>query len=437
MYKAGNRHIISRRHFGKLLGAGGAVLATPMLASSANAQAANVIRIGFVAPHTGPLSIFAAGDQFLIDHLNANLSGVIDRGAESYQFEVYRADTQSNETRAAQATAALINEVSPDMIIGCATPQTVNPVATTAEQMGVPCLTTAAPWEAVYFGRGAIPGAPSPFKWSYHFSFGSINFVNGTVDTWNQVPNNGLIGVFLPNDADGDAIRMGALPAMEAAGMQIFDPGAYQVGQTDFRDLIDMMMNVGVGVSFALPIPADYQLYWRQAVEMGFADQVQIAHAGKACLFAEELEMLGNIGHGTMSGAYWHPSFPYASSATGMTNREIAENYMRESGLQWNQQVGATASLLDAAVIALQNAGDPKDKESLVETIATLKCDTAVGPIDFNTGPVPNIATTSLVGTQWIKQDSGPWTYDMEIVSNADNTDVPVTAQAIPYPALR
>ena len=40
----------------------------------------------------------------------------------------------------------------------------------------MPCLSTVMPWEAWYFGRGAKPGAPSPFKWTYHFGFGGGEF---------------------------------------------------------------------------------------------------------------------------------------------------------------------------------------------------------------------------------------------------------------------
>jgi len=50
------------------------------------------------------------------------------------------------------------------MMLATSTPEVINPVADACEAAGVPCLSTVAPWEACYFGRGAKPGAPSPFK---------------------------------------------------------------------------------------------------------------------------------------------------------------------------------------------------------------------------------------------------------------------------------
>ena len=66
----------------------------------------------------------------------------------------------------------LISGDGVDMMLAISTPETINPVADACEAAGVPCLSTVMPWEAWYFGRGAKPGAPSPFKWTYHFGFG-------------------------------------------------------------------------------------------------------------------------------------------------------------------------------------------------------------------------------------------------------------------------
>ena len=80
--------------------------------------------------------------------------------------------------------------------------------------VGVPGLTTIAPWEAVYFGRGARPGEPSPFKWTFHFSFGAGDFSTLYADQWSKVETNRKVGMLLPNDADGNAIRGGLIPAL-------------------------------------------------------------------------------------------------------------------------------------------------------------------------------------------------------------------------------
>jgi branched-chain amino acid transport system substrate-binding protein len=100
---------------------------------------------------------------------------------------------------------------------------------------------------------------------------------------------------------------------------------------------------------------------------------------------------------------------------------------------QWNQQVGANASLLDAAIAGLAASENPKDKAALAGALSTLKAETAVGTVDFTKGPVPNVATTGLVGVQWIKATEGPWEFALPIVSNADHPSVPLTGKMTPY----
>ena len=114
------------------------------------------------------------------------------------------------------------------------TPETVNPISDACEAAGVPCFSTVMPWEAWYFGRGAKPNEPSPFKWTYHFSFGVKNFLDCYVSQWSALPTNKKLGVLYPNDADGNAIREHLAPALAKAGYTVIDPGGYEDGTTDY-----------------------------------------------------------------------------------------------------------------------------------------------------------------------------------------------------------
>ena len=154
----------------------------------------------------------------------------------------------------------------------------------------------------------------------------------------------------------------------------------------------------------------------------------------KSGLFAPVLEALGPLGYGLQAGAYWHRAYPFTSPATGLGCRDLADGYEAARGKQWNQQVGATASLFDAALAALKSAANPKDKVSIATALSTLKADTAVGPIDFTAGPVPNCTPTGLVGVQWVKApDGAAHPFELEIVANADHPGVPLTAEMSPY----
>ena len=146
------------------------------------------------------------------------LAGGLKVGGKTYEVEILDRDTQSDPARAGQLAKTLINSDKVDLMLAVSTPETINPVADACEAAGVPCMSTVMPWEAWYFGRGAKPGQPSPFKWTYHFGFGGGEFFKTYVSQWNLIPTNKKVGVLYPNDADGNAIRENLAPALAKAG---------------------------------------------------------------------------------------------------------------------------------------------------------------------------------------------------------------------------
>lgn len=418
---------VSRRH---ALSTGLAVAGLGAFPMMGRAQG-NTLRIGVVSPRSGPLALFGEGDGFVIDQVRQQLAGGIEAGGKRYSVEFIAKDTQSNPVRAAAMAKELINSDKVDFVLSTSTPETVNPVADACEAAGVPSLSTTSPWEAFYFGRGAKPGEPSPFKWAYHFCFGVGNFAKLYADQWSKVPTNKKVGMLLPADADGNAIRGMLIPALQKAGFTVVDAGPYQNGLTDFSAQIALFRKEGIEIFNTFPFPPDFAVFWRQAAQRGLAQQVKIVQTAKAGLFAAEMEALGQLGNGIHSGAYWHRSFPFSSPATGMTSAQLADSYEKASGKAWNVQIGATASLFDAAVATVRSASDPKDRASLAQAMSRLKTETAVGQVDFTSGPVPNCATTGLVGVQWMRGANGK--FGVNIVSNADNPRVPLTAAMTPY----
>lgn len=424
---------VTRRSLIKIAGGAAAAFSVPASVRSAFAQGDDVIRVGFIGSRSGPLGVFGDGDAFLVEQFNKTMAEGVHVGDKRYGIQLILGDTQSDPVRASQVAKDMINSDAVDLMLTSATPENINPVADACEAAGTPCLSTTAPWESFYFGRGARPGEPSPFKWTYHFCFGVGNFATLYADQWNKIETNKKVGVLLPSDADGNAIRGLLLPELEKAGFTIVDPGPYENGTADFSTQINAFRQEGCEIFNTFPFPPDFPVFWRQAAQKGFAQQAKIVQLAKAGLFAPELEALGSLGYGLHAGAYWHKSFPFTSPSVGLSCKDIAAGYEAAVGKQWNQQVGANASLLDAAVAALAGSGNPKDKGAVAGALSTLKTDTAVGTVDFTAGPVPNVATTGVVGVQWVKASEGPWEYDLNIVSNADHPSVPVDAEMTAY----
>ncbi len=428
---------ITRREFIKAtgLGAGGLALtgtislATPAIAADAT------IKVGFLSPLTGPLASFGESDPFILKQVRKALEGGVAIGGKKYGVEIIDKDTQSDPVRSGQLAKELINRDKVDLMLSTSTPETVNPVADACEAAGVPSLSTVMPWEAFYFGRGAKPGEPSPFKWSYLFSFGVHDFLNCYVSQWNgPVKTNKKVAVLYPNDADGNAIRAHLAPALAKAGFTIVDAGGYEDGTTDFSAQIAKFKAEQCEIFNTFPIPPDFATFWRQAAQQGLAKNFKIAQIAKTGLFASTMDALGSLASNLASACYWHRDFPYKSPVTGMASKDIADSYEKETGKQWSQQLGATQSLFDAGVAALKASSDPTDKAGLAKAISTLKADTTVGTVDFTKGPVPNCVNTPIIGTQWVKAKAGSkFKLDYVITENANDKNVPVGAQLQPY----
>jgi branched-chain amino acid transport system substrate-binding protein len=424
---------ISRRSFVKTAAAGAGALA--FSGRAVRAESDNVIKVGFVTPRSGALAGFGEPDGFVLDSARKILANGISVGGKSYKIEILDRDTQSDPSRAGQLAKALINSDGVDFMLASSTPETVNPVADACEAAGVPCLSTGMPWEPWYFGRGAKPGEPSPFRWTYHFGFGVANFSKAYISQWNgPVKTNKRVAFLMPNDADGNALRVIFKPILEKAGFTVVDPGGYEDGTTDYSAQIAKFKEENCEIFTTGPIPPDFAVFWRQAAQQGYTRMVKISQIAKTCLFPSQVEALGSLGPKLATVAFWHPSFPYTSSLNGLTSQQLADKYEKETGRQWNQMLGDNTALLDAGVAALKSSDNPKSRASLAKALSTLQVMTPVGQIDFTKGPFPNVFPMIFAGTQWVNAKPGSkFKLDMVVTDNADDPKVPVGAKLLQY----
>jgi branched-chain amino acid transport system substrate-binding protein len=422
---------LSRRRFIAASAAGGAALALGGRAAFAQSDA---LKVGFISPRTGPLAGFGETDGHVLDVVRNALAAGFDAAGKKFSVEILDQDTQSDPSRAGQLAKDLINNQAIDLMLAVSTPETINPVADACEAAGVPCLSTVMPWEAWYFGRGAKPGEPSPFKWTYHFGFGVHEFFQAYISQWKLIETNKKVGVMYPNDADGNAIRANLAPLLAKEGYTIVDPGAYETGTSDYSAQIAMFKQEGVEIFNTFPIPPDFAAFWRQAAQQGLTRQIKIAQIAKTGLFPSGIEALGDLGNNLASACYWHKTFPYKSTLTGVSGAELADGYEAASGKQWTQQLGATMSLFDAGFAALKASADAKDKAAVAKSIATLKTETMAGKVDFTSGPVANVSPGPIIGTQWVPAKEGSkFKFDYVVTENATDPNVPVEAKLVPY----
>jgi branched-chain amino acid transport system substrate-binding protein len=426
---------LSRRALMVRAGLGSVALATSGRGVFA-ADAEKVLKVGFISPRSGPLAGFGQGDLFVLGLARKSLAKGFKIGGTTYKVEIFDRDTQSNPSRAGQLANDLINNQKIDLMLTTSTPEVVNPVADACEAAGVPCLGTVDPWESFYFGRGGKPGKPSPFKWSFVFSFGTAEFAKTYLSMWGRVKTNKKVGVLYPNDADGNAVRAHLGPLLHKGGYTIVDPGPYEDGTTDYSAQIALFKREHCEIFNTFPIPPDFAAFWRQAAQQGYTRMVKIAQIAKTGLFPSDVEALGSLGYNLAGGAYWHKVFPYKSSLTGISSMRLAEDYEKQTGKQWEQQLGASMALLDAGFATLKASGDPTSKAAVVKAIGNLNTVTMVGKVDFNTGPFPNVSVSPILGCQWIKAKPGSkYKFDFVTVDHATDLNVPIQAKLKPYNA--
>lgn len=399
--------------------------------TTAGATAGREIKIGYVSPQTGPLAGFGEADQFIIDGAMAAFASDLTIGGASHPIKILAKDSQSDPNRAAEVAGDLILSDGVDLMLVASTPETTNPVSDQCEANGVPCISTVAPWQPYFFGRNGDPAVG--FNWTYHFFWGLEDIIAVFQDMWSQVDNNKVVGGLWPNDGDGNAwgdAELGFPPALKVSGYTIVDPGRYQNLTDDFSAQISQFKNAGAEIVTGVPIPPDFTTFWKQASQQGF--KPKIASIGKALLFPSAVEALGDLGDGMSTEVWWSPSHPFSSSLTGESSKELADGYTASTTKQWTQPIDFAHALFELAADVLKRTADVDDKAAIVDAVKTTKPDTIVGPVDFSTGPVPNVAKTPLVGGQW-----GPGTdfkYEIVVVSNSLASNIPTTGTLRPIP---
>lgn len=413
---------LSRRRFIKQ---GSLLLAAPAVfrATRASAQDA-VFKIGLVSPTTGPLAGFGEAQDWIIAGLQNAIGGVTNNGVP-VKIEIIAKDSQSNPNRAAEVAQELILNDGVNMIITKDTPDTTNPVADQCELNEIPCISTNCPWQPYFFGRGGNPEVG--FNYTYHFFWGLEDIIANFTAIWDQSGVAKKVGGLFPNDADGNAwgdAALGLPGPLAAAGYTLTDPGRYQPLNNDFTSQIAAFKDAGCEIVTGVMIPPDFATFWSQAAQQGFAPKV--VTIGKALLFPSSVEALGDRGDGLTTEVWWTPDYPFSSSLTGETAKQLGDSYVAASGKPWTATLGFSHAIFEVALDVVKRAADLTDKAAIMAAIAATDLQTIVGPVNWANGPMKNITKTPMSGGQWQRKDGK---LELVIVNNKQNPNLPLTGE--------
>ena len=422
----GQRSQLTRRGFlgatGLAVGGGLAGLAgcSSALKSSASpgSTSGGTIKIGFISPETGQLSVFTQSNGYVLGQVRAALAKGLTIGGKKYSVDVISGDSQSSSARAAAVASQMVQQDSVDMLLATATPETVIPVSSQAEASGVPCVLTICPWEQWYYKSS---GAANTFKYSYMYFLGTQEETDLFASVWQTASTDHVIGGLWPDDVDGAGFQKYVTAKVDSLGWKVVPSGAYTDGLSDFTPIISRFKAADVQILHAVPIPPDFITFWRQAHENGFTPK--IASISKALLFPSAATALGPLVQNVMSPLWWTPQFPYKSSLDGTTASAFAANYKTSTGNEWTQPMGFNYAVFEIAVAALKASGDPKDPNAVAHALSTLKGQAITGAYDFATGPVPHVSQVPELLAQWRLVSGSP---QLVVINNSLLPAVPV-----------
>jgi branched-chain amino acid transport system substrate-binding protein len=386
--------------------------------TSSSGKSGGTIKIGFISPETGELSVFTQSNAYVLGQVRSALAKGLTVGGKKYSVEIISGDSQSSSARAAAVAAQMVQQDSVDFFVATATPETVIPVSSQAEASGVPCVLTICPWEQWYYNSS---GAANTFKYSYMYFLGTQEETDLFASVWQTVSTNHVVGGLWPNDVDGAGFQKYVTKKVDSLGWTVVPSGAYTDGLSDFTPIISKFKNAGVEILHAVPIPPDFITFWRQSHQNGFTPK--IASISKALLFPSAADALGPLVENVMSPLWWTPAFPYKSSLDGTTASAFAANYKTATGNEWTQPMGFNYAVFEIAVAALKASGDPKDAGAVAHALSTLQGQAITGAFDFATGPVPHVSQVPELLAQW-RSVSG--SYQLVVINNSLLPIVPV-----------
>jgi branched-chain amino acid transport system substrate-binding protein len=416
---------ISRR---SVLKSGAATAAIATIARPALVRAAEeTIKIGHVSPQTGPMAGFAEAQEWVLTGIRKYLEKGLEIGGKTYKVEIIAKDSQTDESRASEVANDLILKDKVDIITASSGSIDTNPVANAAELNEIPCVTTDDPWESYYYGRGATKD--KGFDWTYHFFWGLDQVLSAFIGLWKAQETNKVVGTLFNTAQDDTSWHDAFIPAIKGAGFTVVDPGQFPAFGNDFTPQITAFKKGNVEIITGNLFTPDYALFSAQCAQQGF--KPKIVTLGKAFLFPADVASLNNRGLGVTSELWWSPDYPFKSSLTGISSKQLAADYEAATKRHWTQPIPFKHALFEVVIDVLRRTKDPKDPKSILSAITSTNLDTIVGHVKWP-GPVKNVCTTPVVAGQWQKKDDR---LDIQIVNSGAFPEIKTTSKLLPLAA--
>jgi branched-chain amino acid transport system substrate-binding protein len=383
------------------------------------------ITIGWIHPLTGGLAGFGAPDGWIIDQIKQTdpYKNGFKIGGKTYTVTIKSYDSQSSVTKAGDLAKQAIQGDNVDLLLASSTPETVNAVASQANALGTPLVCANVPWESYYINLGGNPQKPTMKpKYSVMYFLGAEHLVECFIPMWDRIGqqhgNNHKVAAAFPNDSDGKAFSAVFPLIAKSKGYSIDLSAAYTDGLANYSSMISKFKSSGDDFFTNVPLPPDFAVMWKQAVQQGF--KPKLATVAKVLLFPKDAYAMGDLVANVATDTWWVPGLPWHSSLTQQSCQDLATAYTEAGNGQPSANI-SNYTLFEIAYKALTSVNNPHDHQEVAAALYNVQIPDAVaGPMDFTSSknPAPGVVITPPVGIQWQKVKGSNYALDAVVVDN-------------------
>jgi len=403
-------------------------------------ETGRTIKVGVVSAVTGSSALSGKADTWWIEFASKALpDGLVCGDGKLHRLTVLQRDGRSDPAFAARAAAGLITDDRVDLIMVSGDADWVNSVAYQAETLVCPCLCSMVPWRPFVFGRdGSIE---KPLRWAYAHGVGLEDVAASLVAAWDQLQTNKKIGFVFSDGADGRSwadVTTGLPPVAAAAGYEWVLPDLGPLSGGDFADYVSEFKKNGCEICFCALDTDSFVDLWQQSVKQNY--RPTILSTSRAVLFPHALDATGRAARNVTAESLWQPDWPYRDSISGKTCRELAYDFMAQSGDQWIAYIAQYAKF-EWAVDVFRRVRDVGSRQEVIAQVARTELDTCLGRIDFTTRigaadpsrsrrPAENVCKAPVGVAQWVEGDA--FAFEPRLVAAVNSPNLPVTGTMEP-----
>lgn len=360
-YKVERRTLLLSAVFGSLLSL------SPVL--SANAFAADTIRLGIVAPMSGPNARYGG---FSLRGAELAVKDINDAGGiNGAKIELFNADSQGTPVEGVSATRRLIDQDGVDFIIGDVSSSVTLAMQPVAEDAEVLLLNAASSNPKITYQAGV-----GGFKWTFrNYPTDENRALIVAKYAAEQRGFTKFAVLSVDSDYGRSAITFTKKYLPEFNG-EILSEDYYKEGEVDFRSVLAKIRDNGAQAIILYGLADTTPIIARQLLELGLAGKVTLIGNGE---FNTEktIKAAPKAMEGAVEAAAWLPQYDSPASKAFVekfttTYKEAPNNH---AYVHWD-----TVNLLAQAI---KEAGSA-DREKVRETLSKIKYKSPVGDVTFD-----------------------------------------------------